>query len=450
MTILSKAFPWRSNGVDTSSRDEEHQLYCQHRQVEVGQEVTNSKKIRPGRNSLRIQVDCRNDSAEAQAETAFIETYCTPRNSLRQRGGTTQTGPGRTVIVRNSLLGGGLFIYVISMSRAVFQVDRPNQLHESTLGWQLPGSDQLTWSMKEGIDVGMSARPSNKRTLNTVAKSPALRFIHERPKIDHPPVYLAIPTVPREGNPNYLFRVLQSLRWSGFPLHHVCVFYNGKPDEDRHLLWEESEMMFSSQGVNFLWNDAPVPKIHPSVTNSSIPFPDYVDPVKDEEVKVALTDSRSRREWRRKECYDFQLISKHMLGLVYDGVDLQDPVDVGRRNASWVIFNQDDGEWKKEFYHTFHLLQSDDKKGNNRRYDLHHSGLVSVAFRADTLSQIVDYADRWCDFKPVDWMIWNFFREFNLGVGQAPNGGFVNHIGKVSTRAGRVDDPGAGSSRAKP
>jgi hypothetical protein len=340
------------------------------------------------------------------------------------------SGCNRITILFKSLIGGGFFVYVILVSNAMLRLDIPIIVSDSK---------DLSWHNNFGTSISYPTTPNQKSN----SKSPALRHIHVRPKIDHPPVYLAVPTVPREGNPLYLFRVLESLKWSGFPLDHVNVFFNGKPDQNRHILWEQSQMAYSSKGVKFMWNDAPLPDIHPSLMNSSIPLPDYIDPNESEMID-ALSDSPSRREWRRKECYDFQLISRYMLDQVFDGVNLQDPVDVSRRNASWVIFNQDDAEWKKEFYHILHLLQDDSPKAHkNARYDLNPSGLVSVAFRVDILNQIVDYADKWCDFKPVDWVVWQFFRQNNWEAGKTPGsaGEFVQHIGSVSTRAGRVTDP---------
>jgi hypothetical protein len=69
-------------------------------------------------------------------------------------------------------------------------------------------------------------------------------------------------------------------------------------------------------GVHFLWNEAPCPEGHPSIYNKSVPLPDYVNG-SDSQVEMALGDSKSRKEWRRKEVHDFMTISKFMLRHVY-------------------------------------------------------------------------------------------------------------------------------------
>jgi hypothetical protein len=411
--------------------DEEQHLHYQHRKID-DQNIRQMRQVY----ASRSPADIGSEPSEAKFETAYIATSSflgsrtSPRTSPRHRGGTAS---GKNIWA--SLIAGVSFIYMMSLFRAVFQLAEPNKLPDGSRGWHVPDAEDLAWL----------TRPTYMASL---PKPPELRYIHERPKIYHPPVYLAIPTVPRAGNPNYLLKVLESLKWSGFPLHHVNVFYNGRPEKEQHLLWEQAEMVYSSKGVNFMWNEAPVPEGHPSLANSSVPYPAFVD-VNEEQMVAALSDSISRREWRRKECFDFRLISQYMLQQVYDGVNVHDPDDVARRNASWVIFNQDDAEWKKEFYHVLQLLQSDGPMARNGRYDLNHLGLVSVAFRADILSQITDYAERWCDFKPVDWVVWQFFGEMELGVGKAPEG-FVKHIGAVSTRLGRVEDPAVPGQEPEP
>ncbi|KAL3922578.1 MAG: hypothetical protein SGARI_006418, partial [Bacillariaceae sp.] len=120
----------------------------------------------------------------------------------------------------------------------------------------------------KGLDTVMRHRSS--ATTSTTAAYLRNRtrttsdFVHERSRLDAPPVYMAIPTVRRKKDKDYLLLVLQSLENAHFPLKHVHVFYNGDPEQQAHLRWEQSETLYSSKGVHFLWNDAPVPEPHPA------------------------------------------------------------------------------------------------------------------------------------------------------------------------------------------
>jgi hypothetical protein len=264
-----------------------------------------------------------------------------------------------------------------------------------------------------------------------------LSYVHERSNLDAPSVFLAIPSIPRVGDQNYLLLVLQSLENSHFPLPRTYVFYNGNPDQRTHLRWQQSETLFSSKGVHFLWNDAPVPEPHPAAYDMAQPLPREVNGT-DEKIQEALHDTVSRKDWRRKECHDFRIISKHMLHLVYDGVNLNDPVDVSRRDNSWIIFNQDDAQWNIEFLFVWEKLNS--ALSNVTRWDISRQGLVSAAFRADFLLSILEKSKLWCDFLPVDWMVWSFEDEHHSTAGAPEGENWIKHIGKVSTKDGVVND----------
>jgi hypothetical protein len=273
----------------------------------------------------------------------------------------------------------------------------------------------------------------------------ATQHVHEREKLKStPPFFMAIPTVPRKENVPYLLDTILSISDAGFPLKNVYVFYHGNPKESTHRRWEEAETMLSSEGMHFLWNVAPIPEPHPSVNNMSHPFPDWVDQkiypgIRMEEVHMARGDEVDRKKWRIKECHDFRTLSQYMLHVVYDGVDPYDQSDVMKRNNTWIIFNQDDAIWETSFFNVFtRLYQLAPEVGH---YSLSKEGLVCMGFRASYLSLIVDYAERWCDFLPVDWMIWSFHRSDHNYTGLPPknlNLKWIKHIGKVSSRAGRV------------
>ncbi|KAG7346382.1 hypothetical protein IV203_005450 [Nitzschia inconspicua] len=271
----------------------------------------------------------------------------------------------------------------------------------------------------------------------STAPSTELQYIHDRPVAKAPPVFLAMPTIPRANNADYLLKVLQSLENAKFPLSHTYVFYNGSPKQKAHQRWEEGETLFSRKGVHFLWNNAPVPPPHPAAYNNSIPVPKDIN-LPDDILKEARNDTVSRKDWRRKECNDFRIISQYMLQVVY-GDD--SPVDLADRDDAWIIFNQDDAQWMVEFYFIYEKLHAE--PDNVTRYDISRKGLVSVAFRAKYLREIVVKAKVWCDFVPVDWMVWSCEDESHKTAKVSMQDNWVKHIGKISTREGVVQDPPA-------
>ena len=349
-------------------------------------------------------------------------------------------------------------------------------------------------------------------------------LVHERPPMKGPPpIYVAIPSVPRAQNVDYLMQVLESMETKGFPMANIYVFYNGNPNHRTHHRWNEAEMLYSYKGVSFVWNDSPVPKPHPSTYNTSFPVPmkitDYAlwekerkrqeisDIGADKTIRntnetihdstltdvadrnnnnnstnddnnnnvtynsnsIANTDSsimastneegqkiyetkwlpriqkaqtedaRSRIDWRRKECNDFRIIMQHMVqNVVYKDVDIFDYGDVYRRNNSWIIFNQDDSTFNYGFRAVWELL---DREANTTltRHDFWRDGLVSAAFRARHALELLERPWAWCDLFPVDWMLWALEDIYESGTSKRSKD-VVNHIGKVSSKHGRVEE----------
>jgi hypothetical protein len=268
---------------------------------------------------------------------------------------------------------------------------------------------------------------------NEVNKSGELQFIHERPVVDRLTLYLAIPTIPRARNADYLLQVLRSLENARFPLSHIYVFYNDNPHLRPHVRWSEGETLFSSKGVNFLWNNAPVPAAHPAAYNNSLPLPEEIGP---ELAQYARNDSVSRKDWRRKECNDFRVISQYMLKVVDDRNDSTDNPLITERDNVWIIFNQDDAQWLVEFYSIYENLNA--QPNHTTKVDISHLGLVSAAFRAQFLAEVVQKAKLWCDFIPVDWMVSSFEDDTHKTAKGSAHDNWVNHLGKISTREGVV------------
>lgn len=253
-----------------------------------------------------------------------------------------------------------------------------------------------------------------------------LDYVHEMPVANPPPVYVMIPSVRRKGDEDYLNLVLESLKT--FPQSQIYVFNNARPGQP-HIRWDEARMWYRE--VHFMRNEAPMAPGHPSIYNFSIPFPPFVQEwSKKYNETLALearNDTDDRKEWRRKECNDFVTMSRYMLTVLDPNVPL---------NETWIIFNQDDALVRVDFKKIMERLRGAELP----RIDLNPDGLVSVAFRGEEFAELVQHAPAWCDFIPVDWMVWSFFR--NKGYcekcGKVPKK-TVEHIGKVSSRYGRVE-----------
>lgn len=288
-------------------------------------------------------------------------------------------------------------------------------------------TDPPTLSPTASPTESPSGSPSEEPTMLPTI-TPTEYHIRERPPVDVP-VYVAIASVPRKNDIDYLIKVLDSLVWAQFPLENVYVFFNGNRTQT-HYRWNEAFYLYSNLGIHFLWNEMPEPPIHPAVFNSSLPMPDNIS-MEDEEVALAMTDSDTRKRWRHKECNDFRAISKHMLSVVAKSRH-DNGGDPG--NDPWVIFNQDDGQWVTEFQKIFRMLME-----YRDLVDFHGEGMVSIGFQSGRLAQLVEYGKKWCDFKPVDWMMWEFTRINNLELVKLRK--YVAHIGKISSREGRVSDP---------
>ena len=350
--------------------------------------------------------------------------------------------------------------------------------------------------------LSSTSAPSLPLEYPSIVSVPPDTYVVERPIATRIPVYLAIASVPRHEDIDYLLQVLDSLSHHHFSSKQIYVFFNGLQNQS-HLRWDQAHRMDSARGVHFLWNEAPLPDPHPSIHNFSVPLPDGITR-KDGQVATALGDSSSRKQWRRKEFHDFLTISKYMLRQVYgnetrvsandkekiedseqgsidtpflnnSGALILNEIDIRimgeaekrqrevlkaakkrrqeeleeitRRKSeldnSWIIFNQDDGEWEMPFWKVFtHLASTSDDV-----VDFFGGGLVSIGFRAGVLSRLVEYGEDWLDFKPVDWMI----SDFVAMVEKKPMSKFkaVKHIGKVSSRVGRIDNVVAGDSVAE-
>eukprot|EP00977_Amphora_coffeiformis_P018571 scaffold6586_cov138-Amphora_coffeaeformis.AAC.4 len=288
-------------------------------------------------------------------------------------------------------------------------------------------------------EISMEVTTSSKSiTKNESSPVDQVRKMPPLPLIKNPPpVYIMIPSVPRKNNPQYLHQVLENLR--GIPLSHVYVFHNGRPGEV-HSRWEEARELYS--GAHYIRNEAPAPPAHPSIYDLSLPLPPevqhHVIKFNDTEVALARNDTQDRKDWRRKECFDFTTMSQYMLSVIED--------DPRPKNETWVIFNQDDAKWNVGFKRIYDLLQ----RAGTPRVDISRVGLVSVAFRADTLARLTKAAPLWCDFKPVDWMVWDFFRSNGYCTKCVKGGrGLVTHIGEVSTRHGAIEGAEEADKAAK-
>jgi hypothetical protein len=336
----------------------------------------------------------------------------------------------KALFSRNIIFPLAIFVYLLCFISFMVGVNHMNHQQPALL----QQSDQLRLGYHEQSTTTRAlfqSDGSNDATASSSFSGGELQNIHERPVAKPAPVFLAIPTVPRAQNADYLLRVLQSLENAKFPLSQTYVFYNGNPQLKEHVRWNEGETLFSSKGVHFLWNNVPVPPPHPAAYDNSLPLPPQVD--KALFILEARNDTVSRKDWRRKECNDFRVISQYMLHVVQESTDVPD------QDNAWIIFNQDDAQWMVEFYFIYERLHAE--PFNTTRFDISRKGLVSVAFRAKFLAEIVRGAALWCDFVPVDWMVWSYEDAQHGTAKVSIQDNWVKHIGKVSTREGVVSDP---------
>jgi hypothetical protein len=147
-----------------------------------------------------------------------------------------------------------------------------------------------------------------------------------------------IPSVPRKDNPDYLLKVLDSLE--GINPSHIYVFHNG-PSQQQHSVWEQARTIYKQ--IHFIRNERPMPEAHPSTLNMSLPLPepvqDFVDQYNDTQVYAARNDTETRKDWRRKECYDFVTMFTYMINVAKVGEVSTSP---NEDSDTWLIFNQDD------------------------------------------------------------------------------------------------------------
>ena len=289
-------------------------------------------------------------------------------------------------------------------------------------GWVLDHPNTKSTEMRTLKDDLLPMKSLNESTTEELSD---LDYVHEMPPVLPTEVYMIIPSVPRKENADYLLQVLASL--SGFSQSNVYVFHNGKPGQE-HQRWEEARALYPK--MHFVRNEAPVPPGHPSIYNISLPLPAHIqasiERYNDTQVAEARNDTLTRIEWRRKECHDFTVMVRYILSVI----------EPNRLENAWVIFNQDDAQWKGNFEEIYNVLA----QASTPRVDLNKDGLVSVGFRANILKDVVDYADIWCDFKPVDWVVWTFFTQRGFCSKCAkPKRKLVVHIGEISSRHGRVE-----------
>lgn len=345
----------------------------------------------------------------------------------KERNDSAFIGPTRRRILSMMLLG-SLIVYVSGFARLVLSMDARLLLGE--------GQEERALLQIFKMEKG----PSRPRT---TLSSP---HVHERSRdatTDNDklfsPIYVAIPSVPRTNDPDYLIQVLESLMRAKFPMENVYIFFttttvgpqdqnddnNLKNNTTRHIIWDQAFDMYAKFGVHFLWNHAPPPEMHPASLDSRLPLPNGVK--MDGQLWDAMRyDSVSRKRWRSKECHDYRVLADYMVKNVGGEEN-------GLTREPWIIINQDDVKWMVDFDTIVSKLM-----GKRGIVDLaNYSTALSIAYRTSHLTGFVDFGELYCDFKPVDWSIHEYGVMKNITI--AENQGLVEHIGHVSSREGRVD-----------
>jgi hypothetical protein len=62
---------------------------------------------------------------------------------------------------------------------------------------------------------------------------------------------------------------------------------------------------------------------------------------------------------------------------------------------------------------------------------------VSVAFRAKLLTEIVEKAKLWCDFVPVEGMVWLFEDDTHKPANIPGEDNWVEHVGRIFAKRQR-------------
>lgn len=191
-------------------------------------------------------------------------------------------------------------------------------------------------------------------------------LIRERLPAVEIPVYVAIPTVPRKGDPDYLLQVLESLLWAEFPPENVYVFFivggsgnNHATEHHHHHVWNQAFYTYSKLGMHFLWMQAPEPPtpMHPASLDKTLPLPPGIK--RDDQVAFAMKDTIERKLWRSKECHDYRFIGEYMVQVVRRSNNYDNDPD----HEPWIIINEDDGKWNAKYQQVFsELLREKDMR----------------------------------------------------------------------------------------
>lgn len=278
------------------------------------------------------------------------------------------------------------------------------------------------------------------------------------PRLD---IRVAVATVPREDDPKYLLETLQSLANQGFPQDHIHVYFHAPPDKSQHhKRWNQGAHMFPD--ISFYRNEAPSPAAHPAIFEKD-GLQTWFGHIGNNRLMEAHRDPLSRKEWRRKECWDFVRMMQHQLYSVVPNMVQSDWNQWWeRKDQDWksidywesklsselrtklqstiVIFNEDDVKWRVPYWKVQEIL---DQRPLQEYYDFYGAGTLAWGFRGDALFLLIQtYAPQWCDFKPIDWVLQDYFYDQSPGAkakAVVKSHRFVEHIGKISTLVGRVE-----------
>ena len=285
-------------------------------------------------------------------------------------------------------------------------------------------------------------------------------------------IWVFIPSVRRRGDPDYLIQVLESMNTRAFPMSQVFVYNLANNEENTtqtkpselprttsnltqsnvmanttdldpniHVRFEEAKGLYpETHFLTVTSADAALPPLPAGfLENGTHSIPASLDwctnnryCVPDtKRLEEASADIGTRKLWRRKECYDFLHIARSVLKSVESS-------GVTSKN-DWILFNQDDGKWK--FPGTWERMKMAIEIAKNlndsKIVDFFGSGAVAMAFQKDHLYQVISFGEKWCDWLPVDWLLDLYT---NLHKVHMHHQRFLKHLGKVSTKHGRVDD----------
>jgi hypothetical protein len=226
----------------------------------------------------------------------------------------------------------------------------------------------------------------------------------------HRPIVFGIPTIVRQGHPDYLTWTIESMRQNCLTLDQVFVFH-GRPDLPHPALSNTTAAFARIESPSFHLVSA-------DNTNISIVYP--ITRPENERVIIAAADVDDRKRFRIGETHNFMWLARYLL----DNTD-----------SPYIGFNQEDVLWNfplpdlttvlDEQHPITSLFTTDLGKG--LCYFKRDCGFMSLIFRREALESFLAFLQPLWREEPISWLFEDYIMERNRTVRAWHL--TVNHIG---------------------